>query len=316
MLSFREYLAEATKGVTYSDEHAHANIWNHMVNKGIAHDKNAMHAELEKSKTDKTHPLHFDNAKHEGFTGGVKKKEAEASYHAENETAMHTIHALANHPDFKNAVKEKHTATVQGAARGELSDTWKKHGAKNATSKSDVSIHDKTGKSEGLKLSLKKGGGSQLMSAGPEESKAVHDVAAREMLNTHPKYKNLSQSKKNEIHSKVMSQLDIVGSHLNAMKTADESEKEKHKNAGQAASDAMHKALPELNHFVRKEATTGKGKFVAGSPAAASYIVKSKAGKNEASVEHVDKADHNGPLPRISKPKDPGRSGNIKADYK
>ena len=152
-----EALYEAKSGESYNDEHALVNVWNYMVSKGIAHDKKKMTAELDKAKTDKKHPLHFNKAGDEGFTGGKKTSAAKASYHDEHETAMHTVHALANHPDFKKAIAEKHTATVMGGAKGDVTDTWKKHGAtKGATSKADITIHKgDISDHRGLKLSMK-----------------------------------------------------------------------------------------------------------------------------------------------------------------
>lgn len=320
MLSFKEYtlILEAKAGISYSDEHAHANVWNHMVNKGIAHDKDAMAKELQKAKTDKKHPLHFDNAKDEGFVGGKKTKESHESYHAELETAAHTVHALANHKDFKKAVKEKHKAVVMGGARGTISDTWKKHGAtKGAVSKADIAIkHPTNEKHEGIKLSMKKGGGSQLMSAGPEENRAVHDHAAREMLDTHPKYAKLPKKKKDEIHANIMDHMHKIEKHVNAMKTASRDAMQKHKNDAQKLMNHVHDTHPELNHFVRKEATTGRGKFGHGSAHSASYLVKSSTKGKGAEVKHVDEHDYSGSRPRIALPKGEGRSGNIKLDEK
>lgn len=311
----------------YSDEHAHAHVWNHMTGasghlKGsIAHDKTAMTKELAKAKTNTKHPLHFSNADHAGFSGGKKTAAHQSSYHSELSTAVDTVHALATHKDFQAAIKGGHKAEVMGGARGQVSDTWKKHGAtQGATSKSDIAIFNpKSKKKEGLRLSMKKGAGSQLMSAGPEENKAVHDHAATEMLNTHKDYAKKSASEKASIHGSIMKKMDTVTKHMNAMRTSPRSEWEGHKQKAQAALDSVHDAHPALNHFVRKEATTGQGKF-GGSEHAATYLVKSASGKNPAKVEHVDKVNYNGPRPRASLPKGVNkktgvaRSGNIKLD--
>ena len=318
MLTFNEHilLSESAAKSGYSDEHAFAHTWNHMVSHGLTHDKEAMHSELKKAKTDTKHPLHANNIPSAGFKGGKKSPEAISDYHRELSDAVHTVHAIAKHPDFKQAVKEKHQAKVMGASRGEISDTWKKHGAtKGAVSKSDVSIH-KPGSHEGsgLKLSMKKGGGSQLMSAGPEENKAVHEHATKDMLNSHPDYAKKSEKEKNAIHASVMKKMDVVTHHLNAMKNASPQEQQEHKNKAQAALDAVHNEHPHLNTFVRKEATTGHGKFGVNSPHAASYLVKSASGGKSASVHHVNEIDHSGPRLRASLPKGSGRSGNIKAD--
>ena len=316
MLTFIRYLMESAAKSSYSDEHAHAEVWNHMINKGIAHDKDAMLKELDKAKTDTNHPLHFNNISVDGFKGKRKTPDSRDSYHSELETAVHTVHALATHPDFARAVKERHVAKVMGGDRGTVSDTWKKHGAmQGAVSKSDLVIsREGSNKAEGIRLSMKKGAGSQLMSGGPEENKAVHDHAARDMLNTHPAYRNLSKARKDEIHSKIMSHMDTVTEHLNAMKTSPRDTWEHHRKKAQAALDAAHDAHPELNYFVRKEATTGQGKFGRDTPHAASYLVKSGSGSSGTKVVHVDQHDYVGPRPRAALPKGRGRSGNVKSD--
>jgi hypothetical protein len=327
MKTFIEFITEARVGV-YSDEHALARIWNHMtgasghLKKSIAHDKGAMMREFAQAKINNTHPLHFRNAA-EGFVGGTKTLAHRTSYHAEHKNAIHSIHALATYPDFAKAVKEKHIARVMGNDRGEVSDIWKKHGATNATSKSDVAIKKPNSKrGTGIRLSMKKGVGSQLMSAGPEETAAVHDHAAREMLSEHPDYTKLPNKKKEAIHVTIMSKVKLAGKHADAMRTSP-SRVHQHELLikAQRAIDSVHNDHPSLNHYVRKEAATGRGKFGKNSPHAASYVVTSATKKNAAVVKHVDQIDYNGPSVRAALPKGgftPGknRSGNFKADQR
>lgn len=314
MITLKEFITESKKE-SYNDEHAHMHIWNHMINKGISGDRDAMHAEFEKAKKDKKHPLHFDNIPSDGFKGKTKSEGARDSYHAEMKTAIDTVHALASHPLLSQAVKEKHQAKVLGAESGKVSDTWSGHGAKNGTSKADLSIYNpKDEKHEGIQLSMKKGAGSQLMSAGPEENKAVHDYAARQMLNTHPAYEKMSKKEKDEHHAFIMDKMSKVHDAMNKMKGADKDEQGKLKNVAQKHLDDVHTKYPELNNFVRREATTGEGKFGKGSPYAASFLVKSGTGKSGPIIKHVDDVDYSGPKPRAALPKGDGRSGNIKVD--
>lgn len=318
MYSFKQFLSEASAG-DYNDEHAHKHVWNHMIQQGIAHDKPAMMAELEKAKKDKKHPLHFNNAHVSGFTGGNKTEGSKDSYHREIETAVHTVHALATHPDFKKAVKEKHVAEVAGATKGKVSDLWKKYGAtKGATSKADIVIHhpdeEKRKKQGGIRLSMKKGGGSQLMSAGPEETLAVHHYAADKMLAEHPDYKDKPDTEKKRIHKKIMDHIHKVGDHLNAMKSASREEQAEHRDAANEHIKKVFNEHPHLNHYVRREATTGEGKFGENSPSSASYLVKSADGNKGAKVVHVNENDYHGSIPRASLPKGNGRSGNVKSD--
>jgi hypothetical protein len=297
------------KQAKYNDEHAHAKIWNHMTSVGISQDKAAMLLELQKAKKDKSHPLHFNNAEGAGFVGGRKTEDHKQSYHDELENAVHTVHALATHPHFSRAIREGHIATVTGGGRGELSETWRNHNAtQGATSKTDIAIiNPNSKKAKGIRVSLKKGVGSQLMSSGPEEMAAVHDHAARQMLAEHPRYSGLSDKQKNKIHAEIMSHVEQASKHAEAARTAKESELDGLVKKAQAHMDTIHEEHPAMNHLLRKEAATGEGKFGKDSPYTASYLVKSSYGGRGASVKPTSEINFQGPKIRVAKPK--GMSG-------
>ena len=299
--SFEEYLNEAKKAAKFNDEHAHAHVWNHMTSKGIAHDKKAMHAELDKAKTDTSHPLHTSNLK----SGWVGKNKDKDHNHAHNElkTAVHTVHNMMQHDDFKKSAKAGHKMTVAGATSGETSPRWKRFGAhkSGATSKADLHVGPH-------KISLKKSGGSQLASGGPEETNALHHKAATEMLKTH---KGTAREKAS-IRKEIMHHSKKAGEALNKMRTAtSQDEKRKHRDTAQKHLDTIHNKHPELNKHVRKEATTGAGKFGSGSKASASHLIKTG---EKGSVQHVSHVDYSGKKPRAALPKGKGRSGNVKLD--
>ena len=113
---FEEYLDEAKKAAKFNDEHAHAHVWNHMTSKGIAHDKKAMHAELDKAKTDTSHPLHTSNLK----SGWVGKNKDKDHNHAHNElkTAVHTVHKMMQHDDFQKSAKAGHKNSLHNVKDG------------------------------------------------------------------------------------------------------------------------------------------------------------------------------------------------------
>lgn len=298
---------------TYNDEHATANVWNHLVSIRKPMTSEDISREIERAKSDKSHPLHFDNADSSGFSGKKKTEDHRDSYYQELERAGGVFGAMSQHPHFKEAIKNGWRASVAGAGKGNVSNTWLKHNAKEGTSKADIVISDPRNPSKKLTVSMKKGEGSQLMSAGPEETKAIHDHAAREMLNTHPAYKKRSKQEKDFIHAHIMKQLDIVSHHLNSMKDASREQQVEHKNHAQEILDNLHAIHPHLNNFIRREATTGRGKFGANSDQAANYLVKS--GKNP-KVEHVDDVEYGNCKPRVALPKEHGRTGNVKADEK
>lgn len=296
---FEEFLIES--GAKYNDEHAHAHVWNHMTSKGIAHDKKAMHSELEKAKHDTSHPLHTSNLK----TGWVGKSKEKDHDHARGElnTAHHTVHNMMQHDDFKHSAKAGHKATVSGAESGKTTPRWKRFGAhkSGATSKADIHIGPH-------RISLKKSGGSQLASGGPEETNALHHKGATEMLKTHKG----SAREKASIRKEIMHHSKQVGHALNKMKTAKtQDEKVEHRKTAQSHLDKIHNKYPHLNAHIRKEATTGEGKFGSGSKATATHLIKTG---EHGSVHNVTHIDYSGKKPRAALPKGKGRSGNVKLD--
>jgi len=179
MQKFRQFLLEVKSG-NYNDEHAHANIWNHMVKKGISHDRDAMHKEFERSKSDPNHTLHPSKNAH-GWTSG--KVGSLDSYYKEHEKAIDSIHHLVkNHSEVSAAAKEHAKMSVAGGTTGKMSflsrahyGTYSKSSRQQkilaaSTSKSDLLIHhgDKP-----IGLSLKTGTSSEPKSVSRGEVKAA-----------------------------------------------------------------------------------------------------------------------------------------------
>jgi hypothetical protein len=312
MLSFLGFLTEATKS-GYSDEHALARVWNHAVTHPDAKKLLSSHAnlksEIDKAKSDPNHHLNFANQK-EGFTGGVKKPEHEEAYYKELHHAAHAVAGFAQHPAFKEAIANKEKAQVSGADAGTVSDTWKKHGAKNATSKADVKI----GK---IGLSLKKGA-AQLMSAESNELRATYDHATTQHMKENSKFTS-------EHKQHVMDKIHQIGKHMEAMKGANMATQKQHQAHAQKLADEIHNDHPGLMNHVAHEAATGQGKFGgAGSTGSSDVLVTT----HEGAAPHIhDVKTNNSPIHvkpklRIALPKGRDkatglgtRGGNAKLDY-
>lgn len=285
----------------YSDEHAFKNVWNHAVNTGISTDKEKIKAELEKAKTDETHPLHFNNVSNEGFAGKKKDPKAKANYEAELNTAFHTVHGVASHPDFKKEVKNKTQAKVAGATRTKLSKSWESHGASNGTSKADITIGGKG-------ISYKKAGGSQLMSGESAEATATYHHAAAKML----KDGHITP----EQHAELKQHINNVGAHLKAMKTSRKEDIDSHVKDAQKIINLIHKAHPKLNGYVHHEAATGDQKFET-SEGKATHIITSADKNNTPKIDNPNdylSGKSHMIIPRIAKPKGNNREGNLKID--
>lgn len=318
VIRFKEFarvptvLNEASAKSGYNDEHAVAHLWN-----SITSHPNAKHLlkhvdnikeEIEKAKKDKKHPLNVKNAPSEGFKGGVKNAEA---YYNELHHAAATVHGLANHPSFKEAVKRKLVAKVSGAKKiksEQLSHTWQSSGAKDGTSKADIEIGER-GSEHFHPISLKKGD-SQLMSAQAEEFHATYEHATSEHMKDNPKFK--------EHHKKVvMEKVAQITKHLKAMAGAHPEKQRSHRDKAQGLIDSIHKDHPGLLHHVAFEAATGHGKFGHNQTGTARHLVTSLG-----TGAHIhDTHTGNEPIvidtvPRVALPKGEGRPGNVKLDYR
>lgn len=248
----------------HNEEHAVKHLWNHFSSRKGARDGKVpsvedMHKEIEKAKNDKTHPLHIRNREDSEFTGKISgnnkkvgtaesRRRANETYYQNSRDAAHTIHALANHKDYKKEWRDGHTLEHSGKIRPELSDHYKSKGVTGAgaTSKGDALIirppsgtKSKKGTSKGVKaISFKKTGGSQLMSSGPAEFHAIYHHALKQIKG------GASQNNLEELKNAV--------GHMEAGR---------HKEASEIV-DRLHKKHPTLIHHVAREALSGNGKFL------------------------------------------------------
>ena len=308
--NFKESMViiEAGQKSGYSDEHAFAHVWNHSVSNGTIKNRERMHREIDMAEKDPTHPLNFSKVSSAGFTGGKKENSSPAAYYSELRSAANTIHDVANHPDFAENIKQKHKATVAGAAKGALHKFWTHHGGSNATSKADITIGDGNGKKG---ISYKKSGGSQLMSGEAGETKATYNAAAAYMLND----KHISQSE----HVDIKDHINRVAEHLSAMKTASREEQVQHRNGAQKLLDHIHNKHPLLNAYVHTEAASGRAKFGGGDGSATHVLTSYNAKHGNAHIMRPDDYKHPAALlshPRIALPKGSGRPGNLKIDIR
>lgn len=336
-IPFSHFEKSTAKSGKYSDEHAFVNVWNHLSNirkqgNAKSHDLDVIHDEIEKAKKDPTHPLSYHNSNNlAGFTGKSRANTSESSYYNELKTAAHTIHDLAKHDRFKHAIENGHVAEVTGAAKGNLSNLWKRNNAGNPTSKADIHLIDPTGQTS-HRISYKKAGGSQLMSGSPSEMIATYEHAANTMLNRG----HISQAHHNEI----MHHVKIAANHISNLKGLSDAEKTERVKAATSVMKQLHAKFDHkdfyknegaglththarLNNFVHHEAASGEGKFGgSGADGTANYIVTShdpKTGSTD--IHHVNDYLNTDPTklgaPRPAKPKDAKRAdGNHKIDVK
>lgn len=327
----------------YNDEHALRKTWNHFVthkkhgSEVKKHIESGDHAaaldhmknEVEKAKSDPKHPLSFNKAKR-GFKGGKTSSDKD-SYHKELDTAVHGVHTLATQERrTANAAKKGLPMQNTGTGKSSVTKEWGKSGAKNTTPKRDVEIHDPKNKKHGIGISLKKAGGSQLMSGGPEETHATIKHASKQLgkeMRKSGKSKEEVESKTKDIHARS----ERASKAIKAMERGSSERKSALKQVAQRHYDRMHDAHPGLAKHIGSEASSGSGKFgksVSSGSGGASVVLKGADSKKgvEAKAQDIKKRERSGGFNqgrlRAAKPKsdrvNPNtgktRSGNVKLD--
>lgn len=324
MKTFRSFITEK-----YSEEHAHRKLWNHFISHG-KHGKEVRQAILDKeydkaleimtteiqySKTDPKHPLHFDKAKR-GFSVKAGKKDSDLDgYHKELDDAIRGVHSLASQKKFRGAVEKRHSARVTGGSdpNAKLSRTFKSAGGKNATPKADLEIFNAQNPKERRGVSMKKGGGAQLASAESGELLGTYNAASKAYVKRFHGDKSKEERKK--IQQDIMNRASRLADINANMKTAGKDEKQALKVSGQDVIDGLHDNHPNLTRQVSQVSTTGDAKFGGrNAPGTAGTVLTGTTKKSDATAKPAEQQVS--AKPRQALPKGEERPGNVKVDYK
>jgi hypothetical protein len=333
-----EYILEGA----YNDEHALRKTWNHfMVHKKHgaevrkhldAGDQKAaldhMKGEVDKAKSDPKHPLSFEKSQR-GFKGGKTDSDSK-SYYQELDNAVQGAHTLATKERRTvNAAKKGLPMKNTGAGKAPVTASWAKTGATNTTPKRDVEIHDPKNPKYGVGISLKKSGGSQLMSGGPEETHATIKHAAKKHVAELIK-SGKSKEEADAAHQDIVKRSERVSWLVKGMEKGSPARKSAIKQAAQRHIDHMHDNHPGLENHIGSEASSGNEKFgkrVSAGSGQASVVLKGADTKKgvEAKAQDIQRRERSkgfkGRL-RAAKPKSDRvnpktgrtRSGNVKLD--
>ena len=159
------YIIEGRKKTpTYSDEYANINFYNYLVsspdirkligNKDYKSINQIISQEIENSKSDINHPLHFNNASDEGFSGKKKTENHQNSYYSQIERSG---------PGFLSLIQSKKGGSI--ASKGWVG---KVSGGEHEASKSS------------WKGNVKGQGRFDYVFSDPEDSKKLHRVSGKD----------------------------------------------------------------------------------------------------------------------------------------
>jgi len=324
MKTFSEFITEK-----YSEEHAHRKLWNHFISHG-KHGKEVRQAILDKdydkaleimttevqySKTDPDHPLHFDKAKR-GFSVKQGKRDTDLeTYHKELDDAVRGVHALASQKKLRGAVEGRHSARVTGGSdpNARLSRTWRGAGGKNVTPKGDLEIYNAKNPKERRGISMKKGGGAQLASAESGELLATYKAASKSFVQRF--HGDKSKEERNRIRQDIMNRIQRVADANVSMKTAGRDEKQALKVSAQDILDGLHDNHPNLTRHVSQVSTSGDAKFGGrNAPGTAGVVLTGATAKSDATAKSAEQQVS--AKPRQALPKGDNRPGNVKVDYR
>lgn len=270
----------------YSDEHAMVKVWNHFTDHGRENmnDENKMMQEIEKAKSDPSHPLSFEKASTEGFEGKQKHDLYRSHYYNELSHAARTISDMASHSKFKQHIENGERATHLGQSRGKLSSLYREAGVtdRSAVSKADMRIGDtnislkqgdsnptaithhsefkaairpiftkgKKGLEKNPLVMRLKGKTAQVASPGPEEFKAMH---------YHVLLNKIGLNRDSEEFKSAKEKIDNIA---NIMKTGSADHKNKIAQINSQYSSLYNQYKDRgFGEHVTKEAAFGEGKF-------------------------------------------------------
>ena len=278
-------------------EHAVRALWNFSTkNKNLVTGNDGklnldrLKSEVEKSKTDETHPLHHIHSSEDEFGGGVKNSEkAKKTRHLHLQAAAYTVHSLANHEDIEEHFHKGSEMTVSGSGTAPLSQLYHSERVKNdedrhnkAKAKFDAKEEERLGDSNlfrrqyttrstrkgdavvvgGVHISLKQTK-AQGSSGGASESSAIIKHSLK-VMRTEKKY-NGTPEKFEEAVDETHKRLDEMREHMN---------EGRHKEADKILQGildnptwANHKSrshpdgINQLHVHMAHESHSGDGKF-------------------------------------------------------
>lgn len=206
MKSFGDFIficeeKKGRSGPKYNYEVALVNLYNHLIkgtDKGNQKGKilrgivsrgdteeltDFLAQELNSAKNDEKHPLHFNNADDEGFTGGKKTDAHRDSYYGELEDQFYTFLNDSQSKLGKSLISQGYTVKRLGDDKIPLSKSGKTaYGKESDTSKADIVFQHPTRSERENYSSLKKASGAVSASAGADETAGNYTVGMRNAL--------------------------------------------------------------------------------------------------------------------------------------
>lgn len=330
MKSFREFIFICEKLNKTHDEDSQSKLWNYFIsnsdnqkvrdlilNKDYKGAEEEIKKEVDKAKSDPSHPLNFNNAGDEEFSKKEgRQPEDEKTYNDFLDDSVSGLLALSKQKKLRSAVERGLPSRVTGSGAAELSKKFKGAGGVDKTPKGDIEIYDPDNPKDRRGISMKKGVGAQLASAEGGELKGMFKIAARDYVRRF--HSDKSKKERRSIEKEIMDDAERLSAIGRLQKTAGEApdidkQKQSLKNVSQGISDKLLDKYPQFERLLSQVATSGKGKF-ANDSGTAGIVLTGKNKNKEATAKPSEQQGSS--KPRLALPKGSGRPGNLKIDYR
>lgn len=308
MKSFREFIficeeKQGRSGPKYNYEVALVNLYNHLIkgtDKGNQKGKilrgivsrgdteeltDFLAQELNSAKNDEKHPLHFNNADDEGFTGGKKTDAHRDSYYSELEDQFYTFLNDSQSKLGKSLISQGYTVKRLGDDKIPLSKSGKSaYGKETDTSKADIVFQHPTRPERENYSSLKKASGAVSASAGADETAGNYTVGMRNALQLALKSGKITKDQAKQLEAEGNTRISALKDAMSGSKgMSKEQQKDLLPQLDQLRGN-IEELIPGTERETAKAQLSGAGKF---QKAIDSFISTGRGGGRKKKPEEV-----------------------------
>jgi len=319
MKSFGQFIIEGRGGKPkYNDEFANINFYNHLIGaldkKGSVgkkmrkaiHDRDnetiskLIDQELENAKKDSKHPLHFDNADDEGFSGKKKTDDHKDAYYSELERAVPGFFNLVRSDKGRKISAKGYVGKVSGGEHEASKSSWK--GNPKGQGRVDYVFTDPSRPEREHRVSGKDYRGSQAGSAQADQASAtlqrgVEVAATKQMkssLGSPPRkepgeseqeYKKrrtdiklAARERKKETVSKGTEKTDEIKTMMKSTKGQSPEQQKDTYGKVQSKIGELEKEVPGTKRAAGQEMVKGTGQFRRGATAQSVWTTGGESG--------------------------------------
>jgi len=241
--------------------------------------------ELNQAKNNEKHPLHFNNASDEGFSGKKKTDAHRDAYYQELEDQFYTFLNDSQSRIGKKLISQGYVAKRLGETKIPLSKTGQKaYDKQSDTSKADIVFQHPTKPERVNYTSLKKASGAVSASAGAEETAGNYTIGMKSALKLALKSGRITKEEAKKLEKEGTDRINAL---KDAMASSKGMDKERQKDLLPELDrlrGEVERIIPGTERETAKEQLSGKGKYGRGID---SFLSTGRGGARKRKPEEV-----------------------------